>query len=271
MKYSLAFLLIICIHSFINAQIQQIEWTPLFSKEAKDAVFAVDSYKNLYLSNQQALRKIDSTGQEMFLQSASRWGGISIIDAKNPMKILLFSEDQQLAIYLDNTLTLQQNVVDLSTHGFSFVTQIIASSQPDKVWIFDSDNSTITLYSKMATQEQRINNLYGLLGLRHLNQMFEFNNQLFLLDTENGIFILDKYGTLLDKIDILGIQFFQVENDIIYYLKDKKLYFMSLVDKEIRGELPLPVDNISKFIKAGNYFYFEINQGIAAFRFKIHS
>ncbi len=246
--------------SVVFSQVQ-FTWTKLWSIEAKQSVCALDLYNNLYYTNQQTLFKIDSTGKQRFSQSVKQWSAITAIDTRNPMKLMLFSEDQQVIEYLDNTLTKQQEIIDLNEEGFSFVNKAITSSQPDKVWVFDSDNSRIILYSKRTPQRQQIDNIYGLLGAKIITQLVEYNNQLYIVDPTKGIFILDTYGTMVSFLDIKEVLFIQIENDILYYLEDGELYFLNLKTKAT-NKIILPISEVKRFYKNGQRIYLQTPEGV---------
>lgn len=263
-NFILLFLLLNVICSF--GQIN-FNWTELWSKKTENAVFTVDNFQQLYYFDQNVLFKVDSTGKEIFKQSIKKWSEISNIDARNPMKLLCFSEDQQLVEYLDNTLTKQQDIIDLSAEDFSFVTKVASSSQPDKIWVFDSDNSRLTLYTQQKNQIQRIDNIYGLLNAKYIHQILEYNNQLFLVDPTKGIFVLDRYGTMIDFIQLPNIKHIQIENEKLYFLQDEKFFFMDLTDK-YSEQIILPIDQVKRFHKIENKLYLFSKNELKLFSFE---
>lgn len=233
----------------------ELEWKKLTEIPIEEnAAIAIDYYNNLYISGNQSIDKLDSNFTKKFHQSSKNWGNITSIDARNPMKIMFFSKDQQLIGFVDNTLTEQQTPMDLSAEGFSYVTQVTYSAQPDKFWIFDNDNSQITLYSLLRTQSQIISNVYGMLHLKEVNQITEHNNQLYIVDSTQGIFILNRFGSWNDFIKVKGIENIAFANNTIVYTKDNQLNFINLIDK-YQDEIPIPVDDIQKILINGNRFY----------------
>lgn len=243
------------------------EWHSLWKIEAKNPIYALDQYNNLYYTNNQTLSKVDSTGKLKFSQSVKSWSTITAIDARNPMKILLFSEDQQTLNYLDNTLTKQQESIDLTDENFSFVTKAITSAQADKVWLFDSDNSRLVLFSRNATQRQQVDNVYGLLQIDFISQLFEYNTQLYIICPNKGVFVLDRYGTLVTFYDLKDVHSIQIENDMLYYLQKGYIYFFDLKDQQRWDRLYLPMhgSNPKQFYKNGRRVYFITDFGIEVY------
>lgn len=249
---------------WLSAQ-HELEWTKLGEIPIeKDAAVAVNYLNNIYFTKNQALNKIDSNFVLTFHQSVSKWGNISFLDARNPMKLLFFSKEQQLLGFLDNTLALQENTIDLSAENFSYVTQIASSSQPDRFWIFDNSNATITLLSSGRVQSQKIENLYGMLHLKEVNQLIEHRHQLYIVDSTQGIFILNQFGSWDDVIRIQGIENIAFANEIILYVKDTSLHFIQLKDR-YQDTIPVPVDGLKKIIINGNRFYLITDEKVTVY------
>lgn len=244
-----------CLFPFFVTSQLHLKWNRLGEVPIqKEAAVAVDFYNNLYISNQSSIDKFDSNLNIQFHQSNKSWGNITSIDARNPMKVLYFSEEQQQIGFLDNTLTEQQIPFDLMEEKFSNVTSVAYSGQPDKIWLFDTDNSQITLLSTQKIQSQVIENLYGLLHLKELHQMMEYNNRLYLLDPTQGIFILNRFGSWIDFIRIPGIENFAIVNNTILFIKDQQLHYYNLTEKE-QDRIEIPLSKIHRILINGNRFY----------------
>lgn len=231
-------------------------------------VWNVDSFGNLIISEKDNLRKFDSTGVQKFIQSSKYLGVISSIDPSNPMKTLIFSEQQQIIGYIDNTLSKQQENIELSDYELSYVTMVSTSGQPDKFWAYDQDNSKIVLISRNQLQRQRIENISGLLGCRELVQMFEQGNNLYLIDRQQGIYQFDTYGTLLSRYESVGIRWAEVEGDYAYLLKKGNLQVLQLSTREITN-VKLPSEDFTRFRKSGNYFYFGLKDKVQKYALKV--
>ena len=62
---------------------------------SKNSVWDVDNLGNLYLTDKDEISKFNHEGKKIFSQSVKKFGKISSLDVRNPMKIILFSEQQQ--------------------------------------------------------------------------------------------------------------------------------------------------------------------------------
>ncbi len=262
-------LLLICmmVPVFLAAQ-DSIAWKLDWKVEVKQPVWNVDTFGNLYVSNGDQLQKFDSAGVQTFSQSNKHWGSVSSIDPSNPMKILVFSEDQQLISYVDNTLSKQQELIELVDHHLSYVTLVATSGQPDKFWVYDQDNSKIVLIARNVLQQQRIENIRGLLGCEDVKQIIEKDNNLYLIDEQQGILKFDLYGTFISKWEMKGINFIHIENEFAYFICENQLKVLELqTDKMHLYELPEA--GVLKIRKTSNSMYLQTASQILKYSIQI--
>jgi hypothetical protein len=250
--------------TFLHAQ-DSLSWQLQWQLEiSPSASWQVDPFGNLFLSEKDQLRKYDSLGHERAVQSSKFLGSISRVDPSNPMKTLLFSEQQQIVTYVDNTLTQQQPNIELGDLELSYVTLVATSSQPDKFWVYDQENSKIILLSTNRQQGQRIENISGLLGTQDIIQLFEQDGFLYLIDRKKGIYQFDTYGTLIfhwGKTDILWTI---IEGEYAYLLKENRLEVVNLKTQEVTT-IQSPLAGALKFQKIQNTFYFSAKDRIQKF------
>ena len=251
----------------LSAQ-DSIVWNLDWKIDVKNAIWNVDTFGNLIVSDGDKMQKFDSLGNQTFSQSNKTWGNISCIDASNPMKVLIFSEDQQLISYVDNTLSKQQELIELNDHNLSYVTLVTTSGQPDKFWVYDQDNSKIVLIARNVIQQQRIENIRGLLGCENVKQIIEKDNNLYLIDGEQGILKFDLYGTFISKWEMKGVNFVHIENDFAYFIRENKLQVMELETDKI-NTYDLPLDGVLRIKKESNSMYIETPSQILKYSIQI--
>lgn len=244
---SSVFIFFVLLGAHVLAQ-DSISWVKKFELAiAPEITWTTDTYNNMYIADQDLIKKIDSLGKTMFEQSVKKYGKITTIDARNPMKVMIFAEQQQSIFYLDNTLTKQENDIDLGElFDLSYVTQVSASNQVDKIWTFDQDNSKITLLTQNKSQSIQLDNTAGLIDMKNIRQFFEQNDRLFVVDSLKGVFVFDIYGTLVQFLNETNIDWIDVNQEFIYLLKGKNIEIVNLtsLNKKI---VTLPVDGVKQF------------------------
>ncbi len=221
-----------------------------------NASWAIDNFNNIYLAEKDLIRKVDPSGKPLFEQSLKKYGQIKTIDARNPLKILVFSEQQQSIFYLDNTLSKQENDIDLSEFDLSYVTMVSGSSQMDKIWTFDQDNSKIKLLTQNKAQIIQLENTAGILEMNHIRQFFEQSDRLFVIDSLKGIYQFDIYGTLTQFLPEEQISWAAVSGEYLYLLKNKQLEILNLSTLN-RKAVQLPVrESVREFAVNQNTLFF---------------
>lgn len=165
-------------------------------------VWTADVLGNLYTIDKDVLVKYDTTGQKRYSQSIKSSGRISQIQCQSSMRVWLFSQDQQTLSVTDNTLTSQQQLYDLNELGYEYVTLFCVSAQANKAWVYDEVNSTLVFHDFVRNEKRTIENIKGILRTGKIVQIKEIENQLFLRDDQHHVFVVDRFGSLVDRFDI---------------------------------------------------------------------
>lgn len=238
-------------------------WKPMGEYAiGKNEVWSTDILGNVYVTNRKAIDKYDSTGIQKFSQSVKSFGKVAEIRPVNTMKLVLFSEDQQILCWMDNTLTLGEECIDLSKFDIGLATHVAASGQPDKLWVVDQLNSKLLLLDLgRSNQSQEIKNLKGILNMSDVQGISEVNNELFLLDNKGVIYRFDLYGSLIGSYEFEGVKGFAVKDDALVVLTENTLLINHLSD-EHKTNISVPIGAVDEFRISGSYFYFRTENKI---------
>lgn len=237
----------------------------------KDGVWAVDELNNLYVSSSNILYKTDSLGNLKFQQSIKSFGNLSAIEIINSMKIVVFSEEQQSIGFFDNTLTQSDNSIDLSELNIVNARIISRSSQQEKLWVLDQQNSTLFLISlNRSNQFQEISNLSGLLNLNEITFMMEEKNQLFIVDKSGKICLFDVYGSMKNCFEFPRFDAVTIKGDFIIGCQNEEIEFFNTKNLETK-KLLFPIKGIKECKLSGNYFYFRTENKIYKYTLNLHN
>jgi len=236
-----------------------------------EEVWAVDGIGNVIVSNRDQLKKYSPDGKVLFEQSQKSFGRLDKIESMNTLKFVAFSSQQQTLCFFDNSLTVMEDCLELADYTILNATKFATSGQSDKMWVFDQVNSTLSLLSLSGlNQSQQISNLMGILNVEYITQMAEIENKLFFVDSTSGVFVLDVYGTLIHKIDIVGAKWIQFKDGNVLILKNDSLiiYNLRTTKQEI---IQLPRDNYSEFLYNGKSIFFRFSTSIEKFEFLLQN
>ncbi len=194
--------------------------------------FTTDNLGNCFLVDRDEITKYDGSGTVFNKFSIKAFGNIESIDATNPMKLMVFYKDFSKIIYLDNTLSLNGNPIDLEDYNLTQA-KLICVSHSDGIWFYDQQKFALIRLDNALNPSQNTSNLNQLLGLElSPNFMCEYNNSVYLNNPSTGILVFDIFGTYVKTIPILNLQKFQVSNDAIYYITDNKAIAYNLKTTE---------------------------------------
>lgn len=238
---------------------------------SKEGVWSVDEFNNVYIAENNTLTKTDSIGQLKFKQSIKSFGNLSAIEIINSMKIVVFSEEQQSIGFFDNTLTQSDNSIDLSELNIVNARIISRSSQQEKLWVLDQQNSTLFLISlNRSNQFQEISNLSGLLNLNDIRFIKEEKNQLFIADKSGKICLFDVYGSLKNCFNFPRFDALTFKGDFIIGCQNDQIEFFNTKNLETK-KLLFPIKGVKECKLSGNYFYFRTDNKIYKYTLNLYN
>lgn len=231
-----------------------------------DLVGSIDEQQNTFLFDGSELFKLNDKSEILFHQSIKSLGMIKEIDARNSFKILLFSENQQSINFIDNSLSLQNETIDLSNFDLNNVISTSGSDQMDKCWVYNQDNSILKLIGKNEQQFQSISNLKKLVNLNSIDKIKEVNSILFLLDFSGKIVLLDMYGNLKSQFDFNPFNSAIMDQSMIYLQQDQTILLFNYIKNQVVGYIKTP-SNATIIGKKGDFFFFTEKNKISKFTF----
>lgn len=253
--------------SNLNVSAQQLLEIKKYSIQEK-SIWLIDGLQNLVVSNRESIIKYNPKGEIIFEQSQKSISKYDDIGIFNTLKMYGFSESQQMLCFFDNSLTMLGSCLNFIDYDLMNVSLVSQSGQSDKIWAFDQVNSSLHLITLNGLlQDQTIKNLKGVLNAESITQMNEWNNQLFLLDNEKGVYVFDIYGTLIRFVAVENVKQIQFFNDYLLCLKDKQLLFFSLIDGTQVASLNLDYENVSSFYTNQQFVYLQSEHQIIKTKF----
>jgi len=226
---------------------------PLIIKKAHD-FFAVDNLGNIFFVKESEILKYLANGNYYNRFSNLKLGEITSVDATNALRIMLFYKDQQQILFLDNQLSQKSDPVSLEQMGYE-QTELVCASANNGFWVFNKSNNELIRFDEHLKKIASTGNLKQILQTElKPNFMIEHNGNLFLNCPEIGIYVFDIFGTFSKVISIKDITTFQVNEDILYYLKSTKLcsYNYKLFE-EVCDSFPVKKINQTYFLKNKAY------------------
>ena len=185
---------------------------------------AIDNLGNVYvLTTTDQLKKYNAAGDSLAVyNNVRRFGKVYSIDVSNPLKVLLYYKDFSSIVVLDRLLAIRstivlrrKNILDVTAIGQSF---------DNNIWVFDAFDN------KLKKIDDEGNVLLETPDLRQVfnqalapQQIIDQNNQLYLYDPVNGLFVFDYYGTFKRKIPLLGWSNVSITDKYVFGISNESL------------------------------------------------
>jgi len=191
------------------------------SQDRNGRIYFLDPLRNLL--------RLDTLGRPLDTFSPPTRGRIGSIEAWNPMKILLFYEDRQALLLLDRFLRPISNT-DLRDLNYEGIARAATPAADDGIWLFDETNLTLSkldLRLRKVTVETPLNLILDRERF-DVRQLREYQNMLYLLDYNNGIYVFDNLGNYKKSIPLNGLGYIGFRGNELYFVQDGQLHFYDL-------------------------------------------
>ncbi len=206
--------------------------------DAKAELFAVDNLGNCYVYANDVLQKYSASGKLQYSYSNTHTGQISLIDVSDPMQIMLYYKDFEQVVFLDNTLNLLGEVIELNSLETSNIATVCKSRQ-SSIWIYDDYENELILYAynkRRIVRRIKLNFLEN--NSNKVNFMLEDSALLYLNESNTSIRVFDIFGNEQNKLPVKTVNDFQVIKGNVLC---KNGYFNTVTKSSVNIE---NVDNI---------------------------
>lgn len=249
------------------ARATTVGWTPVRTiKLATTGVASLDRRGTLYVVDaQNNILQFGPDGQALNTYSPPLPGHIAQLEAWNTTKILVFYDDRQQLLLLDRFLAPLTQVRTADLVDGTIRTATIAPD--DRLWLFDESNlalEQVDLNQQRPTISTPMDLLIGRSkpDFRFLRQ---YQNNLYLVDRVNGIFVFDNLGNYRKKLPFAGLTYVGFRGDELYYVADDALHFFHLYTFADRT-VPLPAAGARQVLVGEQYAYVLLPNAIQIYK-----
>jgi len=237
-------------------QVEFISKTPL----SADTFVGVDAFTNIYFTTNMELHKTGVDGDFVF--NDLQLGPITSVDIINPLNVVLFYEDTNTVVFVDNKLN------EIERISFNNLPQFLnintaTNAGNNRLWIFNIDTQQLELFNYRSLTNAVVSQPFS--G-RLISQTSNFN-YCYLL-TENKIRTFNVYGSLLSEIAAEGFTKVIQQDEKVMGLKDNALYYLAEISEGKTNKyaeavkIPLPEITIKDLHLTQEFLYIYDGQNI---------
>jgi hypothetical protein len=187
-----------------------------------DEYLGEDAFSYKYFIKNSVLFKIKNA--ENFQYKNIALGRISSINIYNPFKIVLFYENFNTAIILDNQLNEIQKI-NFSENKKPVVASAVGICSRNNLWVFNTTNQQIGLYDYLKNEYKDIS-----IPISLTIKYYETNSIFFYwIDEKNYLYSCDIFGKIIAFGKLPDFDFVQIVSNLsIIFKKNDSLYYYSL-------------------------------------------
>jgi hypothetical protein len=211
-----------------------------------DAFSGYDSFGYSYQIKNNVFRKIKKN--EIFEYKNIALGTISKTDILNPLKIVLFYEDFNSAILLDNQLN-KITEINFSQNDIPLVVNAIGMAAQNQLWVYNVLSQQIGLYDYLKNDYKTIS-----VPLTEAIKYYQTDfNTFYWIDKKNDWYSCDRFGKITSLGNIADFDIIEIIDSQKYIRsKDNFLYFNTR-----KGSENTEVSEIKVLEKSFHKFYYK--------------
>lgn len=218
MKKYLVTILLLLAATLAHSQADSAAFRLVRIIQGEDIVrFTVDNLDNVYILNSRnQLKKLNANGDSVAVYNdVKKYGQATLIDASNPLKVLLYYRDFATVVVLDRFLN-AINTIDLRKQNI-FQVNAIGQSYDNRIWVYDELNGKLKKIGDDGKVLLETADFRQLLGEAPMpQQIFDQDQYVYLYDSARAVFVFDYYGTLKNQVQISRWNNFKVTGPYIY-------------------------------------------------------
>jgi len=200
-----------------------------------DEFLGYDSFGYSYQIKNNVFSKIK--GNEIFEYKNVSLGNITKTDIQNPLKIVLFYEDFNTAVLLDNQLN-KITEINFSTSTTPIVVSAIGMSTQNQLWIYNSLNQQIGLFDYLKNEYKTVS-----IPLTEAIQYYQtdFNN-FYWIDKKNNWYSCNIFGKIAGLGSIPDFEKIEIINSGNYiFSKANTLYYSNISPANVNVILEIEI------------------------------
>ncbi len=226
---------------------------------SKTDFFQLDLLGQLYFVNGSELKKYSKDAVLLNTFSNLYLGDITSLDVSDPMNILLYYDDNNQIILLDNQLAVKNSPIDLSELGYEQAS-LVCLSYNNGFWLFDPISQALIRFNNLLDETDNSGNILNVTGYQiQPVQLIERDNQVILRDNKYGIFVFDRFGNYIKRIPFVNIDDLYIRSGQWQILKNDTNLFFNPLTMQI-DTIPLLYNNVNEIRINKNRIYYRNNK-----------
>ncbi|MFD1553838.1 hypothetical protein DNU06_09380 [Putridiphycobacter roseus] len=222
--------------------------------------FSVDNFGNIYLVKEDILYKLSPALDTLF-KTSFKSHFPQYIEASKNFRVLTFDQDRGLIQFYDNTLTPMSTVINLFDLDLVQPLLVCESFNGNGFWVLDAGTLRLLKINDKFEVMVKIENLSFMTKSKlYPTQMFEYNDQLYLVTAHDQVMVFDAFGTYIRKWALKSESLDVFQNNIIAYVSPNFVLSRAILDGE-KKSVRWPLQDLKTFKVRQNRIYAQTANG----------
>lgn len=193
-------------------------------KNTSDTFLGYDSFGYSYQITNNVFSKI--RGKEIFEYKNVSLGKITKVDLQNPLKMVLFYEDFNSVILLDNQLN-KMTEINFSQNSTPIVVSAIGMSTQNQLWIYNTLNQQIGLFDYLKNEYKTVS-----IPLTEPIKYYQTDfNTFYWIDKKNNWYSCDIFGKITSLGKVADFDKILIISSSKYIFSKANLLFIKEINK----------------------------------------
>lgn len=254
---------------FVTKAQDSLRFKQVYAPSGAFEDFTVDNLGSFYLlTKDNQLKKFNAKGDSMgVFNDVRRYGKLFLMDASNPLKVLLYYRNYATVVVLDRFLNVV-NTIDLRKKDI-FRAKAIARSYDNNIWIFDEQNAKLKKIGDDGSVLMETTDLRMVFDAAPVpERIFDQDGYVYLCDPEKGIYVFDIYGAFKNKIIYPDLRDLNVWGKTLIGIRQQWLVSSAMgLYTESQLRLPALVAERKKALVTPGHLYVLLESGIVHYTF----
>ena len=239
----------------------------LFKLEVTSTFFTTDNLFNIYFINDKnEIIKFNYVDTSLITYSNKNLGRPVLIDASNPMKLLIFYPDFNSIVLLSNKLA-ELSIIQLNNFNQIFYQPVAVckESESDFIWIYDDLTRKLFKLDEsgiVVAQSEPFDQLFDFTIQQP--KIFSVNDNVFLYAADEGLLVFDTYANYINTFSQLPNELQQVSESYYTSISDGKIIVFNTESTTI-SEIIYDEKNVLQVNIRGNNFFLRMADSIVIY------
>ena len=227
-----------------------------------DQFLEYDQFGFYYYIKNNVLFKIKE--KESFEYKNVSLGKITKVDLLNPLTIVLFYENFNTAVLLDNQLNEIQKI-NFSENQIPIMVGAIGLASQNQLWIYNNLTQQTGLFDFLKKEYKTVSIPF----VKNIKKYQTDFNTFYWIDEENNWYTCDFFGKIIFKEKIPSFDSIEIINENKYlYSKDNILIYED-IEKDLKFEIEIPEKTFKKFYYKDQILSIFTSEGITNYKITI--